>query len=255
LRSRAEAKRLHDAAFSLGVPAELAEYLPQLFRGVRAFGSDPGLIVRLLKQAEIGRESFIADLACGKGPVAMDTAAELGCRAVGVDVCEAFVAEARRTAARRGLARRVTFECTRIPSWRPGRRFDAVVIIGLGPMSISALTLRRLVLPGGVLVADDVVHAPAGRRLTWSRSPIAREAARVERYGYTVEHVELPEPDEVRASNERLHARLTLNAERLRRRRPELGRGIDEFLDYLAGSAQYIPSPNRPAIWMLRRTR
>jgi SAM-dependent methyltransferase len=246
-------QRLEDAAFSVGAPAALAGHLVTLFRGVRALGSDPRLLVRLLKGAGIGPESWLADVACGKGALAIDAARRLGCRAVGVDICEPFVQEARRSAARRDLSRRVSFECTRIPSWRPGRRFDAVAVIGHGPLPISAMSLRRLVLPGGVLIADDLVAARPGRPLAGTRSPVDPMNRQAQRHGYRVEHVESPKPEDVRASMRRLHARLTVNADRLRRVRPELAKPIAEFLAYLRASEQLIPKSQRPAIWVLRR--
>src|SRR5262245_34092495 len=122
-------EQANDAAFSLGVPPELSGHITRLFKGVRAFGSDPALVVRLLESAGIGRGSYIADLACGKGSLALAAAQKLGCRAVGLDIYEPFIDEAERSAKRRGLSERVKFERGQIEAWRPGRQFDAVVII------------------------------------------------------------------------------------------------------------------------------
>ena len=236
------------AAGSLGVPNSLRAHLPDLFCGVQTFGSDYRVVVQMMKSSGIGPGDRVADVACGKGALALSAARRLGCRAVGIDVFDPFIVDARRRAQRRGLSHRVTFLATPLDSWHPGDRFHAVAMIGLHSIVRAASACRRLVLPGGLLIIDDLIDAGAIRR--------ARAADRVgralERAGFKVEQLMIPDERYTRESMELLHRRLRANAARLARLRPDLRPDLDEFLNYLDAAERSIPSRHIPAYWGVR---
>jgi len=236
------------AAKSLGVPVALGAYVPELFRGVRTFGSDRPLLVGMLKRRGIGAGHLLADVACGKGALALSAARTLGCTAHGIDIFEPFVEQARRSAERRGVAHLVAFDLCALENWRPRERFDAVAMIGLHPLMDAVRACRRLLAPGGLLIVDDLVPTTALVR------ELDRIDIRLRRAGYAAEEVSLPLPNAVRGSMARLHRRLRGNARRLVKQRPELKTDVAAFLDYLGAAARSIPFRARPAYWALRAT-
>jgi SAM-dependent methyltransferase len=69
----------------------------------------PEVVERMLDLADVGEGDVVYDLGCGDGRVAI-AAARRGARAVGVDIEEHWVDEARRAAAAAGVAAQVRFE-------------------------------------------------------------------------------------------------------------------------------------------------
>lgn len=234
------------AARSLGVPVALGAYVPELFRGVRTFGSDRRLVVSMLKRHGVGAGHLLADVGCGKGALALSAARTLGCRVDGIDVFDPFIEQARRSAEIWGVAHLAAFQVARLEDWRPRKRFDAVAMIGLHPLMEAAAVCRRLLVPGGLLIVDDLVPTAGLAR------ELDRLDRRLRRAGYLAQEVRLPLPDAVRDSMARLHRRLRANAARLRKRRPELKGEVADFLEYLKAAARSIPSRSRPAYWALR---
>src|SRR5262249_24503158 len=145
------------AAKSLGVPVALGAYVPDLFRGLRTFGSDRRLLVGMLGRHGIGAGRLLADVGCGKGGLALSAPRTLGCSAHGIDIFGPFIEQARRAADRRGVSHLVTFHPSRLEDWRPRERFDAVAVIGLHPLMEAVRRCGRLLAPGGLLLADDLV--------------------------------------------------------------------------------------------------
>lgn len=69
----------------------------------------PEIVERMLDLADVGEGDVVYDLGCGDGRVAI-AAARRGARAVGVDIEEHWVGEARAAAAAAGVAEHVHFE-------------------------------------------------------------------------------------------------------------------------------------------------
>jgi len=69
----------------------------------------PGVVDVMLKLADIGPRDFIADLGSGDGRIIIAAAKRHGARGIGVEIDGALVGDARREAARQGVAGRVEF--------------------------------------------------------------------------------------------------------------------------------------------------
>lgn len=119
----------------------------------------------------------VLDVSSGKGVFACLYADEFGCRVTGIDLNETFTEEARRRAARQGLADRVEFKVgdSRALPFADGQ-FDVVVnecAVGLTAIGDPRRVLRemaRVTKPGGTVVVHES---------TWLRElpPQEREVA------------------------------------------------------------------------------
>jgi SAM-dependent methyltransferase len=217
-----------------------------------SLGSDPGLIVRLLREGGLERGERVIDLACGKGAIAVGAAGRIGCRVVGVDACEEFVDAARELAERRHVEKLVRFRCGDAMGARG--RFDAGVMIGWLSLADAARVLRRLVRPGGVYVVDDLVRAEGRVPRGLVGTPTREEAAEmVSALGDEVERVAVPPPGRVERMHARLDAGLRANAAGIGRTRPQMRRALREFLGDQRRAQGVIAGAVRPAVWVVRR--
>jgi SAM-dependent methyltransferase len=247
---------LNHVAASLDAPRALGPHLATLFEGLVALGSMPGVTARLLQGAGIRRRHRVLDLACGKGAVAVELAARTGCRVVGLDAYEPFIAAADALAARRGVAERCTFRFADIRALgRPARLFDAALMVGLDPLECAAPRLRALVRIGGLYVIDDChrnPRHPAAHRFTTLPTRSERHAF-IGSLGDRVVAVHVPSPSAIRRSHERLSRVLSGRAAILARERPALRPHLREFLGRHRDAGAILSGPLRPAVWVVRR--
>jgi ubiquinone/menaquinone biosynthesis C-methylase UbiE len=64
---------------------------------------------KLVDSLEIGSETKVLDIACGKGSTAFYLAEKYGCQVVGIDISEELIHEADETCEKKGLTDRVKF--------------------------------------------------------------------------------------------------------------------------------------------------
>ncbi|TWT46025.1 Geranyl diphosphate 2-C-methyltransferase [Phycisphaerae bacterium RAS1] len=253
----------HEIAGSVDAPIELLPALSELFAGIASLGSSPGPVIRMLRGAGLRREHRVLDLACGKGALAIQLAARVGCSVLAVDACPAFLESAAAYAVRRGAADRVRWlhaDVRRAPRQvlRGGSRrgFDAALMLGLFPLAEAAQLLRRLTRPGGIYVIDDCVldhrRGRPPRELAATPTPAECDAL-IELLGDRVEAIDLPSPSRTYRMNERLYVRLARNAEAVRRDHPRLRAALREFLRRQRAANEILCGPVRPCVWLIRR--
>jgi protein-L-isoaspartate O-methyltransferase len=126
----------------------------------------PEKIRRVGEYLRLGAESRVLDVACGQAGPALVLARAFGCRIHGVEVSDAFAAEARRRVAEAGLAHLVDVELAEAASveLEPGT-FDAALCIGAafvwGHVGDAAAALLPALVPGGgVAVGEPFWRAP-----------------------------------------------------------------------------------------------
>lgn len=240
-------------AESVAAPAALAPYLGELFRGMPALGSFPGRVVRLLRDAGVSAEHRVLDLACGPGANAIALAKRLGCSVHGVDACPAFLEAAEAAAQRAGLSR-CTFARGDVRRFRPARRFDVALMIGLDGYEAASRRLRSLVKPGGLYVFDDVIRSrDDGPNWTHVPTRAAIETA-MRNLGDRVVAIDLPTPAAVHAKNRSLGRRLLANTQALREARPSLRGPLQRLLDNHRFAHRYLGSQLRPLILLAQRS-
>jgi SAM-dependent methyltransferase len=246
-------------ARSLDADSSLVAVLPALFAGMPSLGRMSGAAVRLLRDSGLRRNHRVLDLACGKGPVAVELARKVGCSVLAIDGYEPFLAEGAERARRRGVSHLVTWvasDVRRLPPALTRSRFHASVMLGLEPLPAAAKRLRALTLPGGVYLFDDCVVHPRCKRIPvpLAHIPTLEHCrAMIETLGDTVEQIEIPTASHVRAVNERLYGRLATNAATVLREHPRLRAAIREFLRRHRRANSLLQGPLRPCVWIIRR--
>lgn len=259
-------------ADSIDAPVEAMPWIPEVFAGLSALGSSPGIVARWLREAGVGEGWSVLDLGCGKGAVALALAAKLGCRAVGVDGMDAFVRAGAEAAAARGLARLCHFEGgdvrvgqrgagrSRVSGrgWRPGcpwrsGGFDGAMMLGLFDLEEAAGLLRPLVRPGGLYVIDDCVSVTRGT--VADDAPLTRAEARLmlEEHGDRVLRERVWRPEQVRRSEARLLGEIRKRVRAVVRREPAARGPMREFLRRQRQAAEGLVGEVRPAMWLVRK--
>ena len=136
-------------------------------KDIRFVASPPSVVQAMLSLARVGPEDVVFDLGCGDGRLVI-AAAELGARAVGVDIDPALILRSRENARAAGQAERTEF--------RTGNLFDSdltgATVVALYLLhSVNARLLpklRRELSPGSRLVSHsfDMGQWPADKRIT-----------------------------------------------------------------------------------------
>jgi SAM-dependent methyltransferase len=154
-------------AHALEAPRALLPHLPELLADFQELGSDTALIVQVLKDLHLPARSFVVDLGCGKGATAIGIAAELGCRVLGVELFEPFVAHCRVASRHAGVGDLCEFRLANaaaLAGQLPPA--DAVVFAALGDVlgspSETMRIIRQYTRPGGFVIVADVFLREGG---------------------------------------------------------------------------------------------
>lgn len=89
---------------------ELESFIPDLLKGLWELGSMPTYIIELIDRNSIGNRKSIIDLGCGKGAVLINLAKKFDIKAIGVDIVESFINEAKNYAISHLVADKVEFK-------------------------------------------------------------------------------------------------------------------------------------------------
>ena len=241
---------------SLNAPDRALPILAEFFAPLSALGCAPRRIVGWLRESGLTRRHTLLDLGCGKGAVAIAAARAIGCRAVGVDAFEPFLASARTAAARSRVETLCDFR--RGDVHRVGAsvksRFDAVVLLNVLPLEEALPIVRRWAKPGGVYIIDDAVRvAPSD---AYADAPTLDEAAaQIERRGDRIERVHVEPRSEILRRERTLYRKLERHARELIRATPRRAGVIRECLAWQREAMGELTGPIRPACWLVRRSR
>ena len=144
-----------------GADGRIVPFLPYIFQDAWELGAVADTVVDLVRRrARAGARPRVLDLGCGKGAVSVKLARELGCRCLGLDAVEGFVAFAEAKAEEAGVGRLCRFEVADIRE-RIGvlGRFDVVVLGALGQVLGDYRTTLETFEPhlteGGLVIVDD----------------------------------------------------------------------------------------------------
>jgi ubiquinone/menaquinone biosynthesis C-methylase UbiE len=248
-------RALGQVAASLDAPTSMLSHVPELFSEMVALGSSPRTVARLLREARIGPGSRIIDLGCGKGAVAVHVARMLGCRVVGIDAFQPFIAAAISLASARGVSDRCRFRLADLHSLRPAARFDAAIMLGVLPLEQAAPLLRRWVRRRGVYVIDDAFREGDATDPSLSAVPTRVQArAIIIRSGDTILRELVPAPRDIKRQNARIYSAIARAARRLARQDPTLAPALRRYLAAQRRANTLLEGHLRGAIWLIRRT-
>lgn len=140
---------------------EILSFLPYLLQDFWELGSDPEVMVRLIKaHAQISPETRVLDLACGKGAVAVKAAEKLRIKVKGIDILPEFISYANQKAIEYNVADLCEFAVSDINESVCSEEGYDIVIYGaagivLGKPAEMLRKLKRVIKPGGYILIDE----------------------------------------------------------------------------------------------------
>ncbi len=144
-----------------GSDSELFEYLPYILQDLWEIGSNPNVIIDLIRnQFDDPARLKVLDLGCGKGIVSVKASKALGCFCHGIDAIPQFIDYAQEKAVEFKVDNLCKFEVGDIRERvKTLRGFDVVILGAIGPVFGDYLntltTLKPCLNEGGVIITDD----------------------------------------------------------------------------------------------------
>lgn len=144
-----------------GSEKELFSYLPYILQDLWEIGSDPKVIIELIRRHIHDHSNLsILDLGCGKGAVSIKLAKAFNCTCFGIDAVKEFIDEAHKKAKECGVNHLCQFEIGDIRESIQGLpQFDIIILGSIGPVFgdyyATLTTLSKCLCQNGLLVIDD----------------------------------------------------------------------------------------------------
>jgi len=250
-----------DLAVYFQVAPKILRFVPELLQDLDALGSDPELVVVWLgEQGLQGPETRVLDLGCGKGAVAVAVAERLGCRVHGVDALPAFVEEARRQAASRGVGALCTFQLGDLRDVvAKGGDWDAALLVSVGVLgSPEAMVrgLRACTRPGGLMILEEAYLCEAGRVEFPGYGDVVTRAETLRQltsHGDELICERRTPLAEMQAQNRRFTASIEQRAAELAVRHPEHAQAFRAYVDKERRECELLERALECATWMLKR--
>ena len=140
---------------------ELIPFLPYLLQDFWEIGSEPSIMIGLLKEyADLPKDAKVLDLACGKGAVSVKMAHQLGFQIKGIDIIPDFVKFALEKADEYNVGHLCEFGVGEINEAVMVERDYDVVILGavgnvLGDPAETLQKLKSTIKVGGYILIDE----------------------------------------------------------------------------------------------------
>lgn len=140
---------------------ELFPFLPYIFQDLWEIGSDPDVIINLIRKHLVNFSDLtVLDLGCGKGAVSIKIAQTLGCKCTGVDALSEFIDYAKIKAKECGVDKLCDFEVNDIRKIiKEVSLFDIIILGSIGPVLGSYFatlsTLSGCLNRDGIILIDD----------------------------------------------------------------------------------------------------
>ena len=140
---------------------ELLPFLPYLLQDFWELGSEPDIMVELIRNnANVSEPARVLDLACGKGAVSVKIAQKLRAKVKGIDLLPDFIQIAAQKAEEHNVADLCEFIVEDINEAVKRERDYDIVILGaagnvLGAPAETLNKLKNTIRPGGYILIDD----------------------------------------------------------------------------------------------------
>ncbi len=143
-----------------GIDVGLYPFMSYILQDLWEFGTDPSVIVNLMKENIRGNNLRILDLGCGKGAVSIRVAEEIDCIVKGIDGMPDFIESARNYAIKYNVQDKCDFETGDIRvRIKELKDFDAIILGAIGPvfgdLYNTLKTISGSIKPSGYLLLDD----------------------------------------------------------------------------------------------------
>ena len=140
---------------------DLLPFLPYLLQDFWELGSDPDVMIRLIKDhVSLSPEACLLDLACGKGAVSVKIAERLKIKVKGIDILPEFIEYAKHKATEHHVTDLCGFVVGDInEAVKTEKDYDIVIFgaagIVLGEPSEMLRKLKSVIKPGGYILIDE----------------------------------------------------------------------------------------------------
>lgn len=144
-----------------GSDKELFPYLAYILQDLWAIGTDPNIIIRLIRNHFGKRADLkILDLGCGKGAVSVKVADSLGYNCYGIDAIPEFISYAQKKADEFKVAHLCAFEVGDIrEKVKTLANYDIIILGAIGPVFgdylATLVTLSPSLGKNGIFLIDD----------------------------------------------------------------------------------------------------
>jgi len=140
---------------------ELLPFLPYLLQDFWELGSDPNVMIELIKKhVVLSSETRVLDLACGKGAVSVKLAEQLKIKVKGVDILPEFIEYAKKKASEYKVTNLCEFVVGDINKAVVTEKDYDIVIFGaagnvLGSPAETLRKLKSVIKSGGSILIDE----------------------------------------------------------------------------------------------------
>jgi cyclopropane fatty-acyl-phospholipid synthase-like methyltransferase len=143
-----------------GIEIELFPYLPYILQDLWELGSDPSIMLSLIKENIENKKLKVLDLGCGKGAVSISIAKELQCSVKGIDAIPEFIASATEYAKLYRVNDICEFETGDIRAKiNEIEGFDIIILGAIGPvfgnLCDTLIILTKALNAQGYVLLDD----------------------------------------------------------------------------------------------------
>ena len=141
--------------------SEILPYLPYILQDFWEIGSDPDVMIDLIKKHLSNFNNIkVLDLGCGKGVVSINIAKQMNCECYGIDAIPEFISFSASKAEEYGVGNLCKFEVGDIrEKIRILGKYDVIILGAIGQVFgnyFETLTiLNNNLKEGGIIIIDD----------------------------------------------------------------------------------------------------
>ncbi|MGD8782187.1 MAG: class I SAM-dependent methyltransferase [Ignavibacteria bacterium] len=248
-------------AKSLDISKEMTPLLPELLKGMFDLGGDVNNAVELFSVTNLGSDSKVLDLGCGKGAILIALAEKFGIGGIGIDGMKAFIDEAKRVSIEKNLTDLLKFKYGDIfKAVEIYTDFDLVVFASIGPIFGDYIKtidgLRKTIREGGYIIFDDgfLNDSKCKKRSGYENCLTDEELINQLTFYNDVIIKEIITPkEETAAVNKRYMNIIQNNAIELKERLPDKSKIIDEYLKNQIKECEFLNSSFTSATWLIQK--
>ncbi len=249
-------------AQSLEVSKDMLSLLPGLLKGVWDLGSSINNAVELFSIANLGSDSKVLDLGCGKGAVLITLAEKFGFSGVGIDGMSAFIDEAKHITVQKGLSDLLKFrqgDIFKVVDFYTD--FDLLIFASIGPLfgnyKKTIQNLRKTIRNGGYIIFDDGFLKEAklkekkGYEEYLTDEEIVNELIS---FGDTIVKEVIVPSEEMIAMNERYIKIIENNSIELKSRFRNRSLEIEEYVENQKEECEFLNTSFTCATWLIQKS-